>query len=136
MNVISKGNLKTETPDQTTHIDEAKWCDVFLLVPGTANSIAKIANGIADNFLLSTVLALPDKIRVVCPAMNSNMWENPITQKNIENLEKYGWHIISPVEGMLACGDLGMGKLPKPIEIVDKLIDIIDPLPRWQLVLF
>ena len=132
VNVISKGNLKTETPDQTTHIDEAKWCDVFLLVPGTANSIAKIANGITDNFLLSTVLALSDKIRVACPAMNSNMWKNPLTQRNISELKKFGWHIISPVEGMLACGDFGMGKLPKPIEIVDKLIDIIDPFPRWH----
>ncbi len=139
VNVISKGNLKTETPDQTTHIDEAKWCDVFLLVPGTANSIAKIAYGIADNFLLSTVLALSeDKIKVVCPAMNTNMWENPLTRRNIRTLKDYLWHIIYPVEGMLACGDLGMGKLPKPIEIVDKLIDIvdklidiIDPLPRW-----
>ena len=131
VNVISKGNLKTETPDQTTHIIESKWCDVFMLVPGTANSIAKIANGIADNFLSSTVLALPDKIRVVCPAMNTNMWENPITQRNIQTLEKFGWNIISPVSGMLACADIGVGKLPKPIEIVDKLIDIIDPLPTW-----
>ena len=132
VNVISKGNLKTETPDQTTHIEEAKWCDVFLLVPATANSIAKIANGIADNFLLSTVLALPDKIRVVCPAMNTNMWENPITQRNISTLNDFGWCVISPVSGMLACNDIGMGKLPKPIEIVDKLIDIIDPLPKWN----
>ena len=131
VNVISNGNLKTENPDQTTHIIESKWCDVFMLVPGTANSIAKIANGIADNFLLSTILALPDKIRVACPAMNTNMWENPITQRNIQTLEKYGWNIISPVEGMLACADIGVGKLPKPIEIVDKLIDIIDPLPNW-----
>ena len=115
VNVISKGNLKTETPDQTTHIIESKWCDVFMLVPGTANSIAKIANGIADNFLSSTVLALPDKIRVVCPAMNTNMWENPITQRNIQTLEKFGWNIISPVSGMLACADIGVGKLPKPM---------------------
>lgn len=132
VNVISKGNLKTETPNQTTHIEEAKWCDVFLLVPATANSIAKIANGIADNFLLSTILALPDKIRILCPAMNTNMWENPITQRNLKTLKDFGWSIISPVSGMLACNDIGVGKLPKPIEIVDKLIDIVDPLPKWN----
>jgi len=85
VNVISKENLKTETPDQTTHIKESKWCDVFILIPATANTIAKIVNGIGDNFLLSTILALPDKVRICCPAMNTNMWENPITQRNISS---------------------------------------------------
>ena len=132
VNVISKGNLKTETPKQTTHIEEAKWCDVFLLVPATANTIAKIANGLADNFLTSTVLALPDKTRIYCPAMNSNMWENPITQENIKKLVRFGWHVISPVRGMLACNDFGSGKLPRPKEIVEKVVDIIDPLPLWK----
>lgn len=131
VNVISDGNLKTETPDQTIHIEESKWCDVFLLVPATANTISKIAYGVADSFLLATILALPDKPRVMCPAMNTNMWENPITQENIERLKKFGWKVISPVEGMLACGDLGMGKLPNPREIVEKFEDIMDTNPRW-----
>jgi len=132
VNVISKGNLKTETPDQTTHIIEAKWCDVFLLVPATVNTLAKIANGLGDNFLLSTILALPDKVKIACPAMNTNMWENPITQNNIDKLKKYGWNIISPVSGMLVCNDIGMGKLPNTKEIVDKVIDIINPVPSWN----
>lgn len=132
VNVISKGNLKTETPDQTIHIEESKWCDAFLLVPGTANTIAKIAGGISDSFLLATVLALPDKVRIVCPAMNTNMWENPITQENIEKLKRFGWHVIFPVEGMLACGDLGMGKLPNTREIVDSVMDILNPTPKWN----
>lgn len=132
VNVISQGNLKTETPDQTIHIEESKWCDVFLLVPATANTISKIAYGVADSFLTTTILALPDKTRILCPAMNTNMWENPITQENIAKLKKFGWHIISPVEGMLACGDLGMGKLPSPKEIVEKFDEIINPIPKWN----
>lgn len=130
VNVISQSNLKTETPDRTIHIEESKWCDVFLLVPATANTIAKISNGIADSFLTATILALPDKTRIFCPAMNTNMWENPITQDNITKMLKYGWKIISPVKGMLACGDFGQGKLPSPKEIVEKFEDIIYP-PKW-----
>jgi len=132
VNVISKENLKTETPDQTIHIKESKWCDVFVLCPATANTIAKVSNGIADSFLLSTILALPDKTRIFVPAMNTNMWENPFTQENIDKLKKHGWKIINPVQGMLACNDFGMGKLPNPKVIVEKIIDIIDPLPKWK----
>lgn len=131
VNVISHENLKTETPDQTTHIKESKWCDVFILCPATANSIAKITNGIADNFLLSTILALPDKIKICVPAMNTNMWENPITQKNISDLKSYGWYVINPIEGLLACNDYGVGKLPSPKEIIYQIEKIISPLPKW-----
>ena len=131
VNVISKENLKTETPDQTIHIKESKWCDVFILVPATANSIAKIANGISDSFLLSTILALPDKIRIFCPAMNTNMWENPVTQRNISTMMSYGWKIINPVKGMLACNDFGIGKLPSPKEIIRYIEKFITPLPFW-----
>ena len=132
VNVLSRGNLKTEAPNQTIHIEESKWCDVFILVPATANTISKIAYGIADSFLTATILALPDKTRIIVPAMNTNMWENPITQDNITRLKKFGWKIISPISGMLACGDLGMGKLPNPREIVEKFDDIINPLPEWH----
>jgi len=132
VNVISKNNLKTETPDQTIHIEESKWCDVFLLVPATANTISKIAYGVADSFLTATILALPDKKRIICPAMNTNMWENPITQENISRLKRFGWHFISPVSGMLACGDLGIGKLPNTREIVEKFEEILNPQPKWN----
>ncbi len=132
VNVISKENLKTETPDQTIHIKESKWCDVFILCPATANTIAKIVHGIADSFLLSTILALPDKTRIFCPAMNTNMWENPVTQQNIHSMIHLGWKEINPVEGMLACNDFGMGKLPSPKEIIKKIDDIINPLPVWR----
>jgi hypothetical protein len=132
VNVISKENLKTETPDQTIHIKESKWCDVFILVPATANTIAKVANGIAGSFLLSTILAISDeKIHILCPAMNTNMWENRITQRNIDVLKSFNWKIINPVEGMLACNDFGIGKLPSPKEIVDKINKIINPIPYW-----
>ena len=131
VNVISRENLKTETFGETIHIKESKWCDVFILAPATANTIAKISNGIADSFLLSTILALPDKIKIFCPAMNTNMWENPFTQENVDKLKRFGWHMISPVVGMLACNDFGMGKLPSPKEIISRIEDIINPLPLW-----
>lgn len=82
VNVISDGNLKTETSSQTIHITESKWCDAMIIVPATANTIAKIANGMADNFLTSTVLALPkNKFKIICPAMNTNMYLNKFFEK-------------------------------------------------------
>jgi len=133
VDVLTHGNLKTETPNQTIHIDESKWCDVMIILPATANTIAKIANGIADNFLTTTFLALPsDKTRIICPAMNTNMWNNPVTQKNLSELNKLGCKIISPVEGLLACGDYGLGKLPSVESLVDSILDIVDPLPTWE----
>ena len=107
-----------ENGDWNSHVDLGLWADLYIIAPATANTISKIAYGNAESFLLATILALPDKIRIMCPAMNTNMWENPITQENIDRLKKFGWHMISPVEGMLACGDLGMGKLPNTREII------------------
>lgn len=143
VDVICHGNLKTEKPNQTLHIEEAKWCDVMIIVPATANTIAKLANGIADNFLTTTWLALPkEKTRIVCPAMNTNMWENSFTQNNINHLNhridsthKHSpvyTHIINPVNGLLACGDYGMGKLPSTRDLVEKIVDILEPLPYWE----
>lgn len=132
VNVISNGNLKIETPDQTLHINESAWCDVMIILPATANTIAKIANGIADNFLTSTFLALPkNKTRIICPAMNTNMWENTITQKNLLELKGRGCKIIDPVSGLLACNDVGMGKLAPTRKLIPQIIGIINPLPTW-----
>jgi 3-polyprenyl-4-hydroxybenzoate decarboxylase len=137
VDVISHSNLKTETPNQTLHIEEAKWCDVMIILPATANTIAKIVNGIADNFLTTTWLALPkEKIKIICPAMNTNMWENPITKNNLYSLKKQPFaiplvEVINPVVGLLACGDYGMGKLPSTKNLVEAIVDIIDPLPNW-----
>ncbi len=95
------------------HISLAKKADVILIAPATANVIAKLANGIADDMLTSTVLAATCR-KIVAPAMNTNMLLNPVTQDNIEKLRKYGFEIIEPASGFLACKDEGAGKMPEP----------------------
>ncbi len=92
------------------HIALAHKADVVLLAPASANVIGKVANGIGDDMLTTTVLACKCK-KIIAPAMNTNMYENPIVQDNIEKLKKYGMEIISPDSGRLACGDVGAGKL-------------------------
>lgn len=143
LNVISKGNYITETAGETKHIDLAKWCDVFVLLPATANTIAKIVNGVADNLVTCTFLALPnDKYKFICPAMNTNMWNNVATIENLKKLSGKDYlanttnrlknvNIIQPVEGLLACGDIGMGKLAPTKVIVDTVLDIIEDFPIW-----
>ena len=95
------------------HVALAKQADVCLIAPATANVIAKLAHGIADDMLTTTVLACRCP-KIVAPAMNTAMFENPITQDNIETLQSYGFTVIPPAEGYLACGDVGAGKLPEP----------------------
>lgn len=95
------------------HISLAKQADLILIAPATANVIAKMAHGIADDMLTTVVLAATCK-KLVAPAMNTAMLENPITQDNIEILKKYGFEIIEPATGLLACKDVGSGKLPEP----------------------
>lgn len=97
-----------------SHISVAKANDLFILVPATANLIGKIAGGIADDFLTTTVMATKAKV-LIAPAMNTNMFENPIVQANIEKLKDFGYEFVSPVSGNLACGDVGNGKLA-PVE--------------------
>lgn len=101
-----------------THISLAKAADLFVIAPATANVIAKMAHGIADDMLTTTVLAAKCP-KLVAPAMNTGMLENPITQDNIRTLEKYGFGIIQPDSGVLACKDVGSGRLPEPEEILD-----------------
>ena len=93
------------------HVSIAKKADLVMIAPATANVIGKIANGIADDMLTTTVMACTCK-KIVAPAMNHNMFHNPIVQDNIEKLKHYGYEIIEPVRGMLANGDVGDGKLP------------------------
>ena len=103
------------------HISLAKKADIFMIAPATANVIAKIANGIADDMLTTTFLASKCK-KIVSPAMNTAMFENQITQDNIAKLKKYGIGVIEPQNGLLACGDTGAGKMPEP----DFLFDVIE----------
>ena len=100
------------------HISLAKAADLILIAPATANVIAKMANGIADDMLTTTVLAARCK-KLVAPAMNTAMLENPITQDNLQKLRHYGFGIIEPAVGMLACKDVGSGKLPEPETLLD-----------------
>ena len=99
------------------HITLAKAADVILIAPATANVIAKLANGIADDLLTSTVLAATCH-KMIAPAMNVNMFLNKVTQDNIAKLKDYGWEIIDPVDGYLACGDVGTGKMQEPETLI------------------
>lgn len=95
------------------HVALAKRADVFMVAPASANVIGKMAHGIADDMLTTTIFAAKCK-KIVSPAMNTNMFENPILQDNLEILRKYGFEIIEPSNGYLACGDTGAGKMPEP----------------------
>lgn len=95
------------------HIELGKWADVFLIAPATANVIGKLANGIADDMLTTTALAMRCPI-LVSPAMNTAMFENKVVKHNIMKLRTYGMDIIMPASGHLACGDIGVGKMPEP----------------------
>lgn len=103
------------------HIALANWADLFLIAPATANIIGKIANGIADDMLSTTIMATKAPV-ILAPAMNSNMYINPITQHNIQRLTALGYHFIEPAHGMLACGVHGQGRLPEPVVIVDNVV--------------
>ena len=103
------------------HISLAHKADVFLVAPATANIIGKVANGIADDMLSTTIMATKAKV-IFAPAMNTNMYENPIVQDNIKKLKSFGYEFIDPAEGRLACGDVGKGKLEKPEIIVDRVL--------------
>ena len=95
------------------HVSLAKLADVVLVAPASANVIAKLAHGLADDMLTTTVLACTCK-KIISPAMNTRMFENPITQDNLKICERYGMEVISPASGYLACGDTGAGKMPEP----------------------
>lgn len=114
---------------EVEHIEIAKKADAFLIVPATANFVGKVASGIADDMLTTTVMAT--KAPIICvPSMNTNMYENPIFQQNLEKLSQLGYHFIEPDSGMLACGDVGKGKLPDPQVIVDQTIAILETYER------
>ena len=109
-----------ERPDyiDVKHISLARKADLFLIVPATANIIGKVANGIADDMLSTTIMATKAPV-IFAPAMNNGMYENPIVQDNLEKLKSYGYKIVEPATGHLACGYEAKGKLPKSEEIID-----------------
>lgn len=103
------------------HVSLAKKGDLFLVAPCTANVIGKVAGGICDDMLTTTIMATKAPV-LFSPAMNTGMWENPILQNNLQKLKRYGYHIIEPIEGRLACGDTGSGKMPSEETLLQHIL--------------
>ena len=106
------------------HVALAKRADIFMVAPASANVIGKIAHGIADDMLTTTIMACKCP-KLISPAMNTNMFENPILQDNLKILEKYGYELIQPASGYLACGDTGAGKMPEPETLLQYILRTI-----------
>ncbi|MGI9167313.1 MAG: bifunctional phosphopantothenoylcysteine decarboxylase/phosphopantothenate--cysteine ligase CoaBC [Pyrinomonadaceae bacterium] len=113
-----------DNPDPIAHITFSQTVDIFVVVPATANIIAKFANGIADDFLTSTYLAATVPILIV-PAMNPSMWSHPATMRNLRQLREDGVHIVDPDEGEMACGTIGPGRLSEPERIVAAALKVL-----------
>jgi len=106
---------------QVEHISLAERTDLVIIAPATANVCAKLAHGLADDMLTTTVLACRCP-KLIAPAMNTNMYENPVTQDNLEILRRYGWDVIEPASGRLACGAVGKGKMPEPEDLLQHIL--------------
>ena len=106
---------------QVEHVSIAKKADVVMIAPASANVIGKLAHGIADDMLTTTIMACRCK-KFISPAMNTNMFENPIVQDNLKTLEHYGYEVINPAVGYLACGDTGAGKMPEPETLLNYIL--------------
>ena len=106
---------------QVEHISLAERTDLVIIAPATANVCAKLAHGLADDMLTTTVLACRCP-KLIAPAMNTNMYENPMTQDNLEILRRYGWEVIEPASGRLACGAVGKGKMPEPEDLLQHIL--------------
>ena len=106
---------------QVEHISLAQRTDLVIIAPATANICGKLAHGLADDMLTTTVLACRCP-KLIAPAMNTNMYENPVTQDNLNTLRRYGWEVIAPASGQLACGAVGPGKLPEPETLLQYIL--------------
>ena len=106
---------------QVEHISLAERTDLLIIAPATANVCAKLAHGLADDMLTTTALACRCP-KLIAPAMNTNMYENPVTQDNLKILQRYGWDVIEPASGRLACGAVGKGKMPEPEDLLQHVL--------------
>lgn len=111
---------------EVEHIALAKKADLCIIAPATANIISKLAEGIADDMLTTTYLALKCPV-IIAPAMNTNMYENPVIKANLDKLRKSGVIVVDSAEGRLACGDVGKGKMAEPLDIVAKAVEVLCP---------
>lgn len=127
LQVLAKNPVHTDVMEEKiaeriNHIELGKEADLFILVPASANTIAKLAHGMADNMVTATALALPSTVKkLVAPAMNTKMYDNPLTQKNLATLQELGYGIIEPKSSLLACGDIGRGALADLATIIEKI---------------
>src|SRR5439155_14917079 len=110
--------------DPIAHITFSQTIDLFIIAPATANTLAKLANGVADDFLTSTYLACTAPV-LVAPAMNTVMWKHPATRRNLQKLRDDGVHLIDPDEGEMACGTFGPGRLNQPEIIVSAALELL-----------
>ncbi len=120
-NRVSVDTFDRNFAHQVEHIPLAQRTDLVIVAPATANVCAKLAHGLADDMLTTTILACRCP-KLIAPAMNTNMYENPVTQDNLAALRRYGWEVIEPASGRLACGAVGKGKLPEPEEILQHIL--------------
>ena len=130
-NAVVTSTFKRETEYDVKHVSLAKKADLFLVAPATANAIGKFSQGIADDMLSTTYMASTAP-KVVCPAMNTNMYESEAVQKNIQILKDRGVNIVEAVEGRLACGDVGKGKMAEPVDILKIVEDILQPVQDYK----
>jgi phosphopantothenoylcysteine decarboxylase/phosphopantothenate--cysteine ligase len=104
------------------HLYPAAEADLFAVLPATADILARLAHGFGDDLVCASALSLPARcVRMVCPAMNSRMWENPAVQQNVQTLEQRGWLRVGPASGRMACGDEGAGRMAEPTEILEAI---------------
>ena len=127
---LSKNHVYTSLwdendPTSIQHIDLVKGADLFLVAPATANVIGKLAGGIADDLLSAVAVVISGRIpRLIAPAMNTNMYENPIVQANLDKLIGYGYEEIEPRASLLACGDVGKGAMENIEKIIQKVVEV------------
>ncbi|MBO0524492.1 bifunctional phosphopantothenoylcysteine decarboxylase/phosphopantothenate--cysteine ligase CoaBC [Clostridium botulinum] len=126
-NMVSKDMFEEPKAFEIQHISLAKKADMILVAPATANIIGKVANGIADDMLSTTIMAATCPV-VFVPAMNTNMYKNPIVKNNIEKLKGFGYEFINPISGRLACGDVGEGKMADTEDIVEIADSMLYPI--------
>jgi phosphopantothenoylcysteine synthetase/decarboxylase len=131
---VFTGLWDTNTEFKTSHINLVSWADIVVVAPATANIIGKIANGICDDLLSTTLCVCWPLIKsgavILAPAMNDNMWNNPAVQRNIRMVIEMGFQLIGPVEGRLACGTEGIGRMSEPQDILEAIEKIASKIKR------
>lgn len=132
--VVFTSLWNTSTEFKISHINLVNWADIVVVAPATANIISKIANGICDDLLSTTLCVcwplIKSKATLLAPAMNDNMWDNPAVQRNIKTVKEMGFQLIGPVKGRLACGTEGIGRMAEPQDILKAIEKIASKIKR------